>query len=42
MYSLHVVIVKLQCCIATEALESNYVICIIIDFGANFAQRKIT
>lgn len=42
MHSLHVIIIELQCCVAAETLEANYVICIVVHFGANFPQRQIT
>lgn len=41
MNCLHIVVVQLQRRIATEALETHNVVCVVVDFGTNLAQRQI-
>lgn len=41
MNGLHVVVVQLQSGVAAEALEAHNVVGVVVDLGADFAQRQI-
>lgn len=41
MHGLNIVIVQLKRCIAAKSLETNDMICVIVNFGANFAEWQI-
>lgn len=41
MNGLNVIVVQLQRGVAAEALEAHNVVGVVVDFGADFAQRQI-